>query len=396
MKTMAPRRGFENAEFESRTERAQRMMRDYEFDALLLTTEAQLRYFTGFLTQFWQSPTRPWFLVLPASGKPIAVIPSIGVAGMRETWIDDIRSWPSPRPEDDGISLLASTIGELPRRFGCLGLTLGQEGRLRMPLLDYQYLREALPGIDMVDCAKPLLKLFSVKSSAEIDKIRHVCELVSDSFDALPGFAASGQSEREILRAMRIDLLRRGADHTPYIVCASGPDGYGDIIMGPRDRRLDDGDILIVDTGTVYDGYFSDFDRNFAFGQASETARRVYETVYRSTDAGLEAARPGATTTDVWRAMWAVLEAGGATSNDVGRMGHGLGAQLTEWPSMTASDHTPLEPGMVITLEPGMNYGDGKLMVHEENIVITDSGARLLSRRAAPELPIVASGVTTL
>jgi Xaa-Pro aminopeptidase len=159
--------------------------------------------------------------------------------------------------------------------------------------------------------------------------------------------------------------------------------------MGPRDRELEAGDILIIDTGTVYDGYFCDFDRNFAFGRASDTARRVYETVYRSTDAGLAAARPGATTTDVWQAMWSVLEAGGAKSNDVGRMGHGLGAQLTEWPSLTSKDQTPLEPGMVITLEPGMNYGDGKIMVHEENIVITDSGAQLLSRRAAPELPII-------
>ncbi|MGD8419568.1 MAG: Xaa-Pro peptidase family protein [Gammaproteobacteria bacterium] len=384
-----PPRGFPVAEYEARTERAQRMMREYEYDALLLTTEAQLRYFTGFLTQFWQSPTRPWYLVVPASGKPIAVIPTIGLAGMRETWIDDIRDWPSPRPKDDGVSLLAETIRELPRHFDCLGLTFGQESLLRMPMLDYWHLRAQLPDLDMVDCAEPMLKLMSVKSAAETDKIRHVCELASDSFEALPEFAASGQSEREILRAMRIDLLRRGADNTPFIVCASGPDGYGDIIMGPRDRELEAGDILIIDTGTVYDGYFCDFDRNFAFGRASDTARRVYETVYRSTDAGLAAARPGATTTDVWQAMWSVLEAGGAKSNDVGRMGHGLGAQLTEWPSLTSKDQTPLEPGMVITLEPGMNYGDGKIMVHEENIVITDSGAQLLSRRAAPELPII-------
>ena len=68
-------------------------------------------------------------------------------------------------------------------------------------------------------------------------------------------------------------------------------------------------------------------------------------------------------------------------------MGHGLGAQLTEWPSLKAGDDTPLQAGMVITLEPGMNYAGGKLMVHEENILITDAGAELLSKRAAPELP---------
>ena len=84
-----------------------------------------------------------------------------------------------------------------------------------------------------------------------------------------------------------------------------------------------------------------------------------------------------------------MLEAGGARGNDVGRMGHGLGAQLTEWPSLTATDNTPLQPGMVMTLEPGMEFASGKLMVHEENIVITESGAELLSKRAAAEMPII-------
>ena len=384
-----PLRGFTQTEFETRTERAQRMMHALQIDAILLTTEPHVRYFSGFLTQFWQSPTRPWFLLLPLNGKPIAVIPTIGVAGMQQTWIDDIRSWSSPQPQDDGVSLLLSTIRELPRRFGRLGMTLGMESYLRMPANDYQLLATQLGDMELVDCAESMLNLCSIKSNAEVEKIRYICELTSDSFVALPGFARTGQSEREILRSMRIDLLQRGADHTPYIVSASGKDGYGDIIMGPDDRPLEDGDILIIDTGTVYDGYFCDFDRNYAFGYASDNAKQAYTTVFDSTDAGLVAARPGATTTDVWQAMWSVLEAGGARGNDVGRMGHGLGAQLTEWPSLTASDHTTLEPGMVITLEPGMEFEAGKLMVHEENILITDNGAELLSKRAAAEIPVI-------
>ena len=188
---------------------------------------------------------------------------------------------------------------------------------------------------------------------------------------------------------MRMDLLRRGADNTPFIVSASGADGYDNIIMGPVDRTLENGDLLIIDTGTTFDGYFCDFDRNFAFGYASDSAKRAYLTVFESTDAGFKAAKPGATTSDIWRAMWSVLKAGGAEGNDVGRMGHGLGAQLTEWPSNTATDNTKLKPGMVMTLEPGMSYDDGKQMVHEENILITESGAIMLSRRAAAELPII-------
>ena len=87
--------------------------------------------------------------------------------------------------------------------------------------------------------------------------------------------------------------------------------------------------------------------------------------------------------------MNAVMEADGALGNDVGRLGHGLGMQLTEWPSNTAWDETPLVPGMVMTLEPGMTYAPGKVMVHEENLVIREDGPQLLSRRAAAELPVV-------
>ena len=84
-------RGFPDKEFEARTTRAQKLMADAGLSALLLTTETEVRYFTGYLTRFWESPTRPWFLIVPASGKPVAVIPSIGADLMGQTWIDDIR-----------------------------------------------------------------------------------------------------------------------------------------------------------------------------------------------------------------------------------------------------------------------------------------------------------------
>ena len=87
--------------------------------------------------------------------------------------------------------------------------------------------------------------------------------------------------------------------------------------------------------------------------------------------------------------MNTVLQDGGAIGSTVGRLGHGLGLQLTEWPSNTANDNTILKPGVVLTLEPGMMYLPGKEMVHEENIVITEDGPEWLSIRANEELPII-------
>ena len=99
---MTPR-GFAEAEFLSRLSRAQTAMQTADIAALFLTTEPELRYFTGFLTRFWESPTRPWFLVVPAQGDPVAVIPSIGGNLMGQSWITDIRTWRAPDYDDDGV-----------------------------------------------------------------------------------------------------------------------------------------------------------------------------------------------------------------------------------------------------------------------------------------------------
>ena len=92
----APPRGFPASDYRARVARAQARMADRGLAALLLTTEADLRYFSGFLTRFWESPTRPWFLIVPREGDPVAVIPAIGAALMARTWITDIRTWPAP------------------------------------------------------------------------------------------------------------------------------------------------------------------------------------------------------------------------------------------------------------------------------------------------------------
>ncbi len=362
-------------------------MAEQEIGAILVCTEPEVRYFTGFHTPFWQSPTRPWFTVIPATGKPIAVIPSIGGASMAATWIDDVRTWPSPQPEDDGVSLLVRCLEEVAGDGAAIGLPMGPETHVRMPLRDVDRLR-AMVG-DFVDVTDIIRGLRMVKSELEIDKHRYICAVVSDAFEALPGILSTGMSERQAFAAFRAEILRRGADDVPYLVGATGPGGIDDIIRPPAEREIVDGDLLIFDTGSTFDGYFSDFDRNFAFGSATRDARDAYRAVWEATEAGLAAVRPGATTTEVFTAMNEVLEANGSLGNDVGRMGHGLGMQVTEWPSHTASDDTVIEENMVLTLEPGLVWAPGKAMVHEENLVVRAGGPEMLSRRAAAELPVI-------
>jgi Xaa-Pro aminopeptidase len=366
-------------------------MSEQQLSAILLTTEHDIHYFTGFHTQFWQSPTRPWFVVLPASGNgPIAVIPEIGVNCMRSGWVEDIRHWSSPHATDDGVSLLVDTLKEVAgSNIDRIGVNLGRETHIRMPMADLTQLKLRL-GIttEFVDATALIRQLRMIKSEAEIQKIRYVSQAVSRVFDNLFGFVDVGMRDTDIFRAFKIACLQGGVDDVAYLVGAADQGGYDDIISPPSGAVLREQDVLILDTGCVFDGYYCDFDRNFGFGAVSDAARNAYKVVWEATEAGLQAARPGNTCADLFIAMDSVMSQAGALGESVGRFGHGLGLQLTEPPSHTAWDTTELEVGMVLTLEPGMQFEPGKMMVHEENIVITETGAELLTTRAQPTLPV--------
>ena len=350
-------------------------------DALLFTTEAEIRYFTGFRTLFWQSPTRPWFLILPKGGKPIAVIPTIGAELMATTWVDDIRTWPSPRPEDEGINLLRDALAGFRR----IGMPMGEESSLRMGLGDLDRLRAGLDA-EFIDATPAIKALRMVKSAAEIAILTQICAIGSDAFARAGSLFTEGQPLDHAFRAFKIALLEAGAEDVPYLVGGAGPGGYGDVISPPSDRRLQRGDVLMLDTGATLQGYFCDFDRNFAIGAANSAAKSAYRALFAATEAGLAAAKPGIRCSELFKVMTDELPGNGAS---VGRFGHGLGMQLTEWPSIAAHDHTLLQAGMVITLEPSMQLAPGRMMVHEENILITETSAKFLTRRAARELPVI-------
>jgi Xaa-Pro aminopeptidase len=262
-----------------------------------------------------------------------------------------------------------------------------------MPLADFDALRGRVGNLAFADGSPTLWGLRRVKSPAEIARLRHVCQLASAAFEALPAKLRLGDSEIEARRKMQIALAEQGADSAPFVAVVSGPGGYSQCIVGPGERRLGDGDVLFIDTGATFDGYFCDFDRNYAFLEAAPEVERAYEVVFEATEAGLAAAKAGATCRDLFQAMNGVMESaypsGEGEGNQVGRLGHGLGMQLTEWPSNTAWDETELKPGMVMTLEPGLTFAPGKVMVHEENLVIREEGPQLLTRRAPPCLPVI-------
>ena len=373
--------GFKLKEYENRLEKAQSLMHLNQIDILLITSEQFMRYFTGFSTQFWQSPTRPWYLIIPIKGLPKAVIPDIGLSAMQKTWIKEIYTWPSPRPKDEGISLISKLMNEFPSKFNYVGAELGKEMSLRMPLTDFFFLQSTLSR-KIIDASSILWELRLIKSNAEIDKIKHICKIASNSFENLPSLINKGDSERDIAKKMKIDLISQGADSIPYLPVISGVGGVSQIIYEPTNRVLKSGDILFVDTGSTYDGYFCDFDRNYSIGEASKIVNDIYEILWVATQNAIEVATPGLFLSDLWKLMANSLNKYLPNNFNKGRFGHSFGLQLTEPPSITFNNNMKLEPNMVLTLEPSIEFTPGKMLVHEENIVIRENGAELLTSRA--------------
>ncbi|EBA07674.1 M24 family metallopeptidase [Sagittula stellata] len=379
---------FDAAEYRGRVARLQAAMVAQGMDALLLTAAADVFYVTGFLTRFWESPARPWFVAVPVAGDPVAVIPSIGADLMARTWMDDLRTWDAPCPGDDGVSLLSATLRDLVPDHGRIGVPMGLETHLRMPLADYARVRDAIAPRQFVDGTAAVQRVREIKSAPEVEKIRQSCAIAGRAFDRVPEIAGPGRPLDTVFRDFQRLLLEECADWVSYVAGAAGPEGYADVISPAGPDPMAMGDVLMLDTGTVRDGYFCDFDRNYAVGEPSTAVRKSHEALWQATEDALDELRPGMLARDVHRILSEGLTARGVEPGG-GRLGHGLGVTLTEWPSFTPQDKTELREGMVLTLEPGAWVAPGRMLVHEENIVLRADGPELLSPRAPAELPVL-------
>ena len=379
---------FSTEEFEIRLERAQELLYEYKLDALLVTIPSNIRYFTGIDTHFWESPTRPWFLVVPLSGRLMAVIPEIGEKLFEKTFVKDIYTWSSPNIKGDDISPLKSLLDSIPSRFGAIGAELGKEMSIRMPVLDFGILQSNFK-FNIVDGTSLIWKLRIVKTLNEIRKIEKVAQIVSDVFEKLPTFISADDSERDVEKKLKTEILKKGADNIPYLPVVSGVGGVSQIISNPTDKLISSGDFLFIDTGTTFDGYFCDFDRNFAIGQASDELKKTNEILWHATEEGIKNLVPGAKTKDIWKKINKKIEDFGFMIKGEGRYGHGVGLQLTEPPSISSFDNSIIQENMVLTIEPSLEYKPGKIIVHEENIFVSKDGPILLTKRAPKELPLI-------
>ena len=379
---------FPKEEFTNRISKIQENLDRENIEAIIITSPSNFRYFSGLDSNFWESPTRPWFLVISKKNPIKAIIPSIGITALEKTLIKDIEVWQSPNPNDEGVTLLKKAIKNFPKN-SKIGFELAFESHLRMSIQDFINIQKELSDYKFVDVSKIIWGLRKIKSENEIENITQICSIASNVFDTFPEKIYTNITEKKATSIFKKELINNGADYIMYMACASGEGGYDQIITNPTEKKLNNGDILIIDTGSTLNGYFCDFDRNFGFGKINDISLDAYTKLWESIESTLEIIKPGISCAEIYSSLSKNLIAKDGNDGSVGRMGHGLGLQLTEPPSIMRNDHTVIEKNMIITLEPSIELDKNKILVQEENLLITENGYKLLSTRTPEKLPII-------
>lgn len=354
-----------------RQERLGEALARRELDALALNPGPSLAYLTGLDFHLMERPTAALFI----PGRPPLIIhPELEGAKIdglpfpveSAAYGEDPAEWPA-------------VFRRAAQKAGIDGRRIGVEPT-RMRLLEFRYLKEAAAEAEYIFADDALADLRLRKDAEELRRMRRAVEIAQNALEATLPFIRAGVSEREVASELTLQLLRHGSDgEFPFTPIVSGGPNGANPHASPGERRLQPGDLLVIDWGAKYAGYISDLTRTFAIGEVEEEYRRIAEITAEANAAGRAAARPGATCQDVDRAARAVIDAAGYGAHFIHRTGHGIGMEGHEHPYMREGNLQILEPGMTFTVEPGIYLaGRGGVRI-EDNLAITETGAETLS-----------------
>lgn len=354
-------------EYGERLERLREGMALREWQAVYIASPANIRYLAGVVITPFE---RVAALVVPRDADPFLVVPALEAesAGANAVGIT-VCSW---KDEEGPFGVLRTALEQARVQ----DVALEKES---VNVTVFEALQAVLGAGPFADASTLMAELRMRKSAAEIEAIAGAAAVLDACLEELPQSLRPGRSEAEV--AFELDGLvhRHGGDETAFeTTVLSGPNAalpHGH----PGARELREGDLVIVDFGAVRDGYCADVARTFAVGEPSEEAREIFELVRAAQAAGCEAVQAGALCSEVDAAARRVIEDGGRGEFFVHRTGHGLGLDVHEPPSLVAGNDQPLEPGNVVTVEPGIYVPDVLGVRIEDDVVVMDEGSQRLT-----------------
>ncbi len=380
---------FRAAEYRERYEKLRRVMDRRNLDAILVTAKENVVYFSGLETVGWDSKHRPVGCLLPRDdAHPALVIPeSLAYVAEVTSWIDDVRLWGGFKrtgiPQDPVVGI-AQTVKDLGLAGGRLGIEMGYGTRINMSLADFQLLQSLLPETDTVDAGEAIWELRSIKSPAEIEVMRRVCMDTCDAFKVAFEAICGGITERELAGIILAEFARRTNFRPGFIGIRSGKLKYTMMNVPPFDKRLEPGDLVVVDGGATYKDYWCDMMRMASIGEPTPAAKRFFEIDLEAQRAGMAAIRPGASAGSVCKACLDVIQEAGFGEHvpSLERVGHGLGMDVHEPPSLALDSEVEIQPGMILTVEPIFsdlpNFQIGNFAM-EQILLVTETGNELLT-----------------
>ncbi|MFD1179009.1 M24 family metallopeptidase [Paenibacillus puldeungensis] len=344
----------------------ERKMRETGINTVLITDPKHVYYLTGFLS----NPHERFLGVVFQSGnEPFLIVPALDEEAARAA--SSIQKIITHQDTDDPYQLLKS---QLKGPLGTIGLEKEQ-----VTVARFERLQETLSFSRYMDVGPWLRELRLRKSEAEIDKMKLAVKLIEQVLTETLHKVKEGVTENELVAEVEFQIRKLGAD---------GPSFDSMVLSGektalphgvPGSRQIRRGDLLMFDIGVYKDGYASDITRTFAVGELSEELTRIYNTVLAANKAAIAAIRPGVTFASIDKAARDVIEAAGYGPYFIHRLGHGLGIDVHEFPSVHGQNEYLLAEGNVFTVEPGIYVpGVGGVRI-EDDVLVTSSGVEVLT-----------------
>ena len=353
-------------------ERLSRALHDAGHAALVAEPGATMQHLAGVR---WGRSERPFLLVVTRAGEPWWVVPAFEERTAREQLGDaPVRVW----QEHESPYAIAAA--------GLAGAGLGEGTVAVEPQLRHfvvEGLRNALGAGRVVDGAAVVDAVRMRKLPAELVRLRRANEATKAALRLVAETAVrEGMRQSELAELVRRAQERAGLSDV-WVLALFGPSAafpHGT----EHDRALQEGDLVLVDTGGSLHGYRSDITRTWALGTPPADAGRAWAVVAEAQRAALEAIRPGVACGDVDAAARAVIDAAGfgpGYHRFTHRLGHGIGLEVHEHPYLVPGSTRLLEPGMTMSAEPGI-YVPGAFGVRIEDIVaVTDDGCEVFGPR---------------
>jgi Xaa-Pro aminopeptidase len=356
----------EHSRLDARLARVRAVLADEGLDALALAPSDNLRHSTGFSPL---ADERFCALLLTADAEAL-VVPELNAdqAAAALPEIEQLRF----KDQDGPTAALQAALAKLD---GGSVASIAVDPEMRADAL--LALRDCAPDVRLVSAAPVMRRLRETKQADEIEAIRRAAAVADRAMAAAVGACRPGVSENDVAAAVLAAFRAAGADE-PWVSVCSGPNG-----AFPHhehsERVLRDGEPIVVDLGARLGDYHSDMTRMVHLGEPSARYREVHEIVERASQAALRAATVGATCGDVDRAARDVISDAGYGERFLHRTGHGLGLSLHEAPWIMAGDEHVLGDGAVFSIEPGIYLPDEFGVRLEEIVVLTPSGAQIVS-----------------